>query len=99
MKNLQILIATISSKIPNETAFFRVPHHGSTNGSFDGSTPVWLNDCPSNAILGINCHVGHPHQKVIDLFKNRGRKYIRTDQHYHLVFETDGLKTNTFYLH
>lgn len=92
----------VASNIPDETAFFKVPHHGSVNGSFDGANPAWLDDCPNQAKLGISCHVGrfgHPHQQVIDLFENNGRTYKRTDKHYHLVFETDGNNTDMYYHH
>jgi competence protein ComEC len=92
----------ISDQIPPDTTFFKVPHHGSVNGSFDGANPAWLYDCPDETLLGISCHIGrfgHPHQEVIDLFKNEARTYRRTDQHYHLVFETDGRDTNMFYHH
>ena len=92
----------IATQIPPNTRFFKVPHHGSVNGSFDGSNPAWLNQCPDQALLGISCHVGrfgHPHQQVIDLFENQSRTYRRTDRHYHLVFETDGHTTREFYHH
>ncbi len=92
----------IAPQIPANTSFFKVPHHGSVNGSFDGSNPAWLNHCPNQALLGISCHVGrfgHPHQQVIDLFNNQSRTYRRTDRHYHLVFETDGVSTTEFYHH
>lgn len=92
----------VAAKIPANTSFFKVPHHGSVNGSFDGGNPVWLSACPQKAVLGISCHVarfGHPHQKVIDLFKDNFRTYFRTDQHYHLIFETDGQNIEKFYHH
>ncbi len=92
----------IASQIPANTAYFKVPHHGSVNGSFDGANPAWLQNCPALAMLGISCHVGrfgHPHQEVIDLFESHGRYYLRTDEHYHLVFETDGQNTQSFYHH
>jgi len=92
----------IAADIPTNTSFFKVPHHGSVNGSFDGNAPAWLNDCPPQARLGISCHVGrfgHPHQQVIDLFEHHGRDYLRTDKQYHLVFETDGVDTKTYYHH
>jgi competence protein ComEC len=92
----------VAAQIPDNTSFFKVPHHGSVNGSFDGANSAWLDECPNNAVLGISCHVGrygHPHQQVIDLFNNQNRPHLRTDEHYHLVFETDGNTTNTFYHH
>lgn len=92
----------IANQIPTNTSFFKVPHHGSINGCFDGPNPAWLNDCPYEATLGISCHVGrfgHPHQQVIDLFTNEGRRFLRTDLQYHLVFETDGNDTKMYYFH
>ena len=92
----------VAPQIPGNTSFFKVPHHGSVNGSFDGAEPAWLNHCPVHAELGISCHVGrfgHPHQQVIDLFDAQHRSFLRTDQHYHLVFETDGQTTNRYFHH
>jgi len=92
----------VASQIPANTSFFKVPHHGSVNGSFDGLNPAWVHQCPDQAVLGISCHVGrfgHPHQQVIDLFDTHPGSYLRTDQHYHLVFETDGQTTTRYYHH
>jgi len=92
----------VAPKIPANTSFFKVPHHGSVNGSFDGNNPAWLNNCPNQAELGISCHVGrfgHPHQQVIDLFDNAPNSYLRTDQHYHLIYETDGQTLHKFFHH
>ncbi|MDH5573351.1 MAG: MBL fold metallo-hydrolase [Gammaproteobacteria bacterium] len=92
----------VAPLIPANTLFFKVPHHGSVNGSFDGSNPAWLNNCPGHAELGISCHVGrfgHPDQAVIQLFENSSMSYLRTDHHYHLVYETDGQNIQRFYHH
>lgn len=92
----------IAADIPGNTRFFKVPHHGSINGSFDGDNPAWLDNCPDAAVLGISCHVGrydHPHDQVIRLFEDEGREYLRTDKNYHLVFETNGSTINTYYHH
>ena len=92
----------IAAEIPASTSFFKVPHHGSVNGSFDGDQAAWLNDCPQEAKLGISCHVGrfgHPHQAVINLFNQGGHEYLRTDIHYHLIFETNGRETTKHYSH
>jgi beta-lactamase superfamily II metal-dependent hydrolase len=83
----------IAGSIPANTAFFKVPHHGSVNGTFDNDQPAWLNDCPQGATLGISSHVrpfNHPHQRVINLFAQNNRTFLRTDEHYHLTFTTDG---------
>ncbi len=94
---------SISNNIPSSTHFFKVPHHGSVNGSLDqNGDPSWLDDCPQNAYLGISSHIrphNHPHQEVINLFKQRNRKSFRTDENYHLTFETDGVGTTVQYSH
>ncbi len=91
----------IAHQIPAETRFFKVPHHGSVNGTFDqaGNTP-WFNRCHTDALLGISSHVrpfSHPHQRVINLFKNRN--CYRTDDNYHVTFTTDGSDINVKYSH
>jgi competence protein ComEC len=93
----------IAGQIPGNTRFFKVPHHGSVNGTFDdnGNTP-WFNNCPVNAHLGISCHISRhvfPDQEVIDLFETNNRSYFRTDNHYHLTFHTDGNSVNVKYSH
>lgn len=94
---------SISNNIPPNTHFFKVPHHGSINGSLDqNGGPSWLDDCPQNAYLGISSHIrphNHPHQQVIDLFNQNNREFFRTDEHYHLTFETDGIDTTVQYSH
>ena len=91
----------IASKIPRNTQFFKVPHHGSRNGTFDNqnNTP-WFAHCPSSAKLGISSHISphsHPDQDVINLFRSHGREFFRTDEHYHITFSTDGFSTNVKY--
>ena len=95
--------STIAGQIPGDTRFFKVPHHGSVNGTFDnqGDTP-WFDACPTNAVLGISSHVrphSHPDQEVIDLFDNHNRDYFRTDEHYHISFQTDGSSVDVQYSH
>jgi competence protein ComEC len=86
--------AKVSGKIPTDTRFFKVPHHGSRNGSLDhNGNGVWIDDCPNDALLGISCHIlpfDHPHDEVIQLFQDNGRDFLRTDDNYHLTFQTDG---------
>ena len=82
----------VASNIPANTAFVKVPHHGSENGSLDGANPAWLHHCLAKPKLGISCHVGrygHPHQNVLDLFDIRSFQYIRTDTQYHIEFVID----------
>jgi beta-lactamase superfamily II metal-dependent hydrolase len=85
----------IAGRIPPDTRFFKVPHHGSRNGSLNAASDsgAWLGSCPRDAMLGISCHLkpfDHPHPKVIQLFENGGRAFYRTDTDYHLTFTTDG---------
>ncbi len=99
----EVVWASIGTSIPADTVFFKVPHHGSINGTFDasGKTP-WLNRCPQKAVLGISAHIKphqHPDQRVIDEFDRRGYSYLRTDHHYHISFESDGRKHTFEYSH
>lgn len=83
----------ISNDIPDSTRFFKVPHHGSVNGTFDGANTPWFDNCPDAAILGISSHISpfeHPDEEVISLFEDNGRTFFRTDDHYHITFRTDG---------
>lgn len=85
----------IAGNIPQDTVFFKVPHHGSRNGSLDSQGhPTWLPNCPSVAALGISCmyrkDYKHPHEEVLTAFANAGRKYYRTDEQYHLTVSLDG---------
>ncbi|MCK4911314.1 MAG: hypothetical protein KAR83_06715 [Thermodesulfovibrionales bacterium] len=92
----------ISHLIPNNTKFFKVPHHGSTNGTFHNGETPWLDNCPQKAALAISSHVRprnfrHPHDEVVDLLDARRRNYYRTDRQYHLTFKTDGSKSSIKY--
>ena len=90
--------------LPADTRFFKVPHHGSVNGTFlgaAGATP-WVDKCPGQAYLGISSHIRpfeHPHQKVVDLFRNLNRTVFRTDEHHHVMVETDGGRVWVKYSH
>lgn len=94
----------IADQIPAKTRFFKVPHHGSVNGTFGpyNSTP-WLDNCPKPARLGISgdlsgSHV-FPRPEVIALFEGGNRKHFRTDRHHHVSFWTDGDKYDMCYTH
>ncbi len=93
----------IGNSIPASMRFFKVPHHGSVNGTFgpNDCTP-WVDRCQSSTLLGISSHVVpfcHPDQKVIDLFTQQRRQFFRTDVHYHITIETDGQTVNVKYSH
>jgi len=93
----------VADDLPDNIGFFKVPHHGSENGSIDRGDPAWLDSCPANVKLGISCHVWraqryhHPHTEVTELFENRGVEYYRTDEQYHITFRTDGNNVSVKY--
>lgn len=82
----------ISGRIDDNTRFFKVPHHGSVNGTFgdhNHNTTPWLDRCPPNVHLGISCHISphkHPDQEVINCFRQRNFQYYRTDENHHLTY-------------
>lgn len=88
----------IANSIPAETQVFKVPHHGSRNGTIHiGATP-WIARVQGFAnapCLGISCHPNYPnrydfpHQDVLDEFDNANLPYYRTDKQYHLTFIYD----------
>lgn len=91
----------IAGKIPKTTRLFKVPHHGSKTGVIDasGNTP-WLNRCPKSAHLAMSTHnqkYGFPDPEVITLLQAQRRKIYRTDENYHLSFETEGSGTKAKY--
>lgn len=93
----------IGNLVPNNTEFFKVPHHGSTNGTLDGANPAgWYSSCSQNVHLGISTdgvRHNHPHQAVIDFFKQAGADFYRTDLHYHITATTDGTDVSVKYSH
>jgi beta-lactamase superfamily II metal-dependent hydrolase len=95
---------TVADNLPNSTRFFKVPHHGSVNGTFgaDNSTP-WYDECYKYARLGISGDLYgtfvFPSPEVITLFEGDNRKYFRTDLHHHVSFWTDGDEYDVRYTH
>lgn len=93
----------ISDRIPNDLRFFKVPHHGSVNGSFDDNDePCWINHVPFNVLLGVSSHIvpfGHPHQEVLTLFDSNDIRSFRTDKHYHITANTEGTNLRVQYSH
>ena len=89
----------IKNQIPANTVFFKVPHHGSRNGSLDhGQHETWTTECSQNTLLAMSTHnrpYNHPHQEVLDLFDNKGFQYLRTDVNYHLeiIVDDNGVKS------
>jgi beta-lactamase superfamily II metal-dependent hydrolase len=96
-----IVWTRISSKIPKTTKFFKVPHHGATNGTFTNANATpWLAALPKKALLGISSHIlpySHPDQKVVNALS--GKTLYRTDLHYHICVETDGVDVEVSYSH
>ena len=95
--------AHVAPLIPPDTAFIKVPHHGSENGTFDSAgNPCWLRNCPPSARFGVSTHfTPHqlPDQKVLQAFRAHGVKVHRTDVHFHITFETDGQSSSAVYNH
>lgn len=93
----------ISARIGNTVKLFKVPHHGSKNGTFGASgSTSWLDRCSPATKLAISSHVRpfhHPHPSVIEQFNTRQRTYFRTDENYHLTFKTDGTTLEVKYSH
>lgn len=91
----------IASQIPGSTKFFKVPHHGANNGTFTNANKTpWLSTLPSDARLGISSHVhphAHPDLKVVTALS--GKMVYRTDLHYHICVETEGIGVQVSYSH
>ena len=91
--------AQIGSQIPNNTTFFKIPHHGSRNGTLDhAGNGTWTADCPTTAFLGMSTHNRpheHPHQEVLDHLDAQGYTYARTDDNYHveILINANGIRT------
>ncbi len=86
----------ISADIPENTLFFKVPHHGSKNGTVFKQKCPWLErvmQFPTKPHLGISCHPTYPgkyefpHAEVLHVFEEVPMNYYRTDVHYHVTAE------------
>ncbi len=95
--------AQIAGRIPPDIQVFKVPHHGSVNGTFgDSGDPCWLDKISQGTLLAISSHIkpyGHPHKKVLDLFDSKNYKYFRTDTDYHVTFRIEDVNVRTKYSH
>lgn len=93
----------MANQIPANTKFFKVPHHGSINGTFDQhGNETWPAIFSWQPTLGISSHVKpfkHPDQQVINLFSQKNWPCYRTDESYHLAFTTDGTDLKVKYSH
>ena len=84
----------INAQIPNNTVFFKIPHHGSRNGSLKSNdmSGAWTNQIDNQVFLAMSTHnrpYNHPHQEVLDLLDSGGYTYGRTDDNYHLEVTVD----------
>jgi beta-lactamase superfamily II metal-dependent hydrolase len=97
----EVVWKQISPQIPANTKFFKVPHHGARNGTFtSGNQTPWLNALSIDASVGISGHIhphSHPDASVIAALV--GRTIYRTDLHYHVCVETDGVDVEVTYSH
>jgi beta-lactamase superfamily II metal-dependent hydrolase len=91
----------IASQIPGSTKFFKVPHHGANNGTFaNANRTPWLSTLPIEARLGISSHVHpHAHPDVAVVIALSGKMVYRTDLHYHICVETEGVGVQVSYSH
>ena len=98
----------IADQIPADTSVFKVPHHGSKNGTIYKNKYPWLDKLdqfPSAPHLAISCHptfpkrFDFPNQQVINKFKQRPYPYYETDQNYHITFTIDEQGLRVKYSH
>jgi beta-lactamase superfamily II metal-dependent hydrolase len=85
----------IANQVPQNVRVFKVPHHGSRNGTIHNNDTPWVNRLkafPNRSHLGISCHPNYPnrydfpHNDVLDVFDQNPFPYYRTDVHYHITF-------------
>jgi beta-lactamase superfamily II metal-dependent hydrolase len=99
----------ISNQIPPSTQVFKVPHHGSRNGTIYHNHTPWVDRVsgfPIAPYLGISCHPNFPnrfdfpHQDVLVIFQQNPFHYYRTDMDYHLTFiKREGQQVTIRYSH
>ncbi len=98
----------IAAQIPPDTVVFKVPHHGSSNGTIYHDGFPWLerlDTFPNAAHLGISCHptfpnrFGFPDQDVLARFRQRPYPWYETDLHYHITFTIDQADLKIKYSH
>ncbi len=88
----------IGANIPPDTVAFKVPHHGSKNGTIHNNTFPWverLEALPVKPHLTISCHPNFPNRfnfpdpAVLARFDESDFDYCRTDLHYHITYILD----------
>jgi competence protein ComEC len=91
----------IAPRLPATLRVLQAPHHGARNGMFHGTEMPWFARA-ENAIVVISSHTvphGHPHPDVVQALTSHNVTHYRTDEHYHLTFETDGADVTVRYSH
>jgi beta-lactamase superfamily II metal-dependent hydrolase len=91
----------IVRKLPTRIHVFQVPHHGAYNSLFTttGATP-WLNHFVSGGRtphMAMSSHIvphSHPDPSVVAELDRNGITYNRTDENYHITFETNGTRVD-----
>lgn len=81
----------IAGQIPADAVFFKVPHHGSEDATFNANhdTP-WLDTLPTDCRLAASSHVrpfSHPSPSVVTELDANPFPWYRTDEHYHIEIE------------
>ncbi|HVR77335.1 MAG TPA: MBL fold metallo-hydrolase [Acidimicrobiia bacterium] len=94
----------IVPRLPANTTYLQVPHHGGRNGLFDPSDATPLLDHLNwrKTRLVMSSHVvphGHPHPDVVNLLANRRFISYRTDRNYHVTLTTNGKRVSVGYTH
>jgi competence protein ComEC len=93
--------STIAPRLPATLRVLQAPHHGARNGMFHGSDTPWFARA-RDQIVAISSHTvphGHPHPDVVEALARNHVTHYRTDQHYHVTFETDGADVRVRYSH
>jgi beta-lactamase superfamily II metal-dependent hydrolase len=98
----------IADQIPPDTCVFKVPHHGSPNGTMYSNGFPWVEKLDTFAAathLAISCHptfpnrFGFPDKKVLARINQRPYPCYETDLHYHITFIIDQDELTVKYSH
>lgn len=79
----------LESEYYEDVDVLKVAHHGSTTSSYEPYISAVL---PEYAVIscGEGNSYGHPHDEIIELFDNKGIRYLRTDEYGSVVCYSDG---------
>ena len=93
----------IAGQLPARPLIFKVPHHGSHNGTIDtGGVTPWLSHCGAGSKVAVSSHIRpfeHPDADVVAALDASGVPWYRTDRHYHINFSTNGKQVHVKYSH